>query len=213
MPWVAVHGDDPRWPGRGRTIRAGYGPPMSDDAAAARLRPADRGDEQTLLLGFLDRQRELLAWKCDGMDAQGLAHRTAASTMTLGGLLKHCAFVENYWCAYWVDDEPLAPPWDAVDWDADPEWEWRTAAEDSPEQLVGQWRAAVADSRERVARALERDGLAGIVRRREEGTTSSSLRWVLLHLIEEYARHVGHADLLREAIDGQVGEDPPTGTA
>lgn len=101
-------------------------------------------------------------------------------------------------------------PWSAVDWDADPDWDWDSASEDSPEQLHERWRDAVARSRALFAEALT-DGGPG-----RQGTVASnpsielpSLRYILLNMIEEYARHNGHADLLRESVDGLVGQDPP----
>jgi hypothetical protein len=94
-----------------------------------------------------------------------------------------------------------------VDWSADPAWDWRTAADDSPEYLYTLWRDAVAHSRALFAAAMAEGGPA----RRPGGPDSPapSLRYILLNMIEEYARHNGHADLIRESIDGRVGHDPP----
>jgi len=131
--------------------------------------------------------------------------------MTLGGLLKHLAYVEDDWCSRWLHDRPLSPPWDTVDWDHDPDWEWRTAAEDTPEQLFALWRDTVARSRAAVAEALAEGGLEQLSRRSGSDGRAPSLRRILIDLIEEYARHVGHADLIRESVDGLVGEDPPRG--
>ena len=119
--------------------------------------------------------------------------------MTLGGLLKHVALNEDYMTARKLTGQPLGAPWDAVDFDADPDWEWRTAADDSPEELYRLWRGAVERSRAAVAAALAGGGL----------DQSPNLRRVLADLLERNQRHVGHADLLREAVDGLVGEDPP----
>jgi hypothetical protein len=92
-----------------------------------------------------------------------------------------------------------------VDWDADPDWEWHSAAEDTPQQLVTLWQNAVARSRFVVAEALADGGLDQLAQY-TKWTQPPSLRRIL---IEEYARHVGHADLIRESVDGLVGEDPP----
>jgi len=164
-------------------------------------------DELGILQGFLEFHRSTLAWKCRGLDAAGLSRRVGASSMTLGGLLKHLAVVEDYWCGYRLHGLSDHPPFDAVDWDADPDWPWTSAAADSPEELWALWEATVARSRELVARALAEGGLDRLAAVPDERTGAGpNLRWILVHLIEEYARHNGHADLLREAIDGETGE-------
>jgi hypothetical protein len=170
--------------------------------------PPVAGDETATLLGSLERQRATLAWKCGGLDAAGLRATLAPSTITLGGLLKHLANVEEDYFSQRLLGRGPGPPWDAVDWDADPEWDWRTAAEDSPEQLVTLWQDAVARSRSAVEEALADGGLDQLARG-TEWSEPPSLRRILIDLIEEYARHVGHADLIRESVDGLVGEDPP----
>jgi len=172
-----------------------------------RREPPAAADEVATLLGFLDWQRATLAWKCSGLDAAGLRATTAASTMTLGGILKHMALVEQGWFSRSLFGREHTPPWDAVDWTADPDWEWRTAAEDTPEELFALWRRAVEESRAEVAEALAGDaGLARLAERAFSDGRSPSLRWILCHMIEEYARHNGHADLLRESVDGLTGE-------
>jgi len=171
--------------------------------------PPVAGDETATLLGSLERQRATLAWKCGGLDGAGLRATLGPSTITLGGLLKHLALVEDHTFAYRFRGEELGPPWDAVDWDADPDWEWRTAAEDTPEQLTALWQAAVARSRATVAGALAGGDLGQLGRSTTATGESPSLRRLVIDLVEEYARHVGHADLVRESVDGLVGEDPP----
>ncbi|MFP5369202.1 MAG: DinB family protein, partial [Actinomycetes bacterium] len=150
--------------------------------------PLASGEVDTLL-GFLDFHRATLAWKCAGLDATGLRATTAASSMTLGGLLKHMSYVEDLWCSRWLHGREPAPPWDSVDWEADRDWDWDSAAEDSPEQLLGQWQAAVERSRSLVAEALADGGLDRMARRTWPDGDAPSLRWILVHLIEEYARH------------------------
>ena len=170
--------------------------------------PVD-GSEAETLIGSLERQRRTFAWKCGGLDADGLRATTAASAMTLGGLLKHMALVEDDYFTWKLLGEDPGPPLNSVDWDADPDWEWRTAAEDTPEELYAGWEKAVRRARANLARALA-DGDAGRPTQFTwpDGGTPS-IRRLLVDMIEEYARHTGHADLLREAIDGLVGEDPP----
>ena len=127
-----------------------------------RPEPPAAADEVATLLGFLDYQRATLAWKCSGLDAAGLRATTAASAMTLGGILKHMALVEYSWFSRSLHGREYPPPWDAVDWKADRDWEWHTAAEDSPEELFALWQRAVEQSRADVAEVLGREtGSAG----------------------------------------------------
>lgn len=184
---------------------------MADLDEPSHPEPPIAGDETATLLGSLDRQRATLAWKCGGLDAAGMRARLAPSAITLGGLLKHLALVEDDYFTGRLLGRPLSPPWDTVDWDSDPDWEWRTAAEDSPDQLFALWQDTVARSRAAVAEALAEGGLEQLSRRSWPDGRAPSLRRILIDLIEEYARHVGHADLIRESVDGLVGEDPPRG--
>ena len=168
------------------------------------------GDEVATLLGSLERQRATFAWKCGGLDAAGMRATVGASTITLGGLLKHVALVEADVFEIRLFDRNPGPPWNEVDWEANPGWDWSSAADDSPEELMALWQAAVSRSRSTVAEALQIGGLDQLAK----GITDSrgrapNLRRLLLDLIEEYARHAGHADLIRESVDGLVGEDPP----
>ncbi|HWD46562.1 MAG TPA: DinB family protein [Actinomycetota bacterium] len=179
---------------------------MSDLDEHGRPEPPLAGDETETLLGFLEFQRTTLAWKCSGLDAAGLRATTAASSMTLGGMLKHLAYVEDQWFPRWLRGRDPAPPWDTVDWKADRDWDWHSAADDSPEELFTLWRDTVARSRSSVAEALAEGGLDQLARRTWPDGRAPSLRWILVHMVEEYARHNGHADLLRESVDGQTGE-------
>ena len=170
--------------------------------------PPLAGNEVDTLLGSLERQRATFAWKCGGLDAAGLRVTVGASSITLGGLLKHLAYVEDATFAMKLLGQPLGSPWDTVDWNADPDWEWHSAAEDSPEQLLAVWQDAVARSRAVVTEALANGGLDRPGRFTTPDGQSPSLRRILIDLVEEYARHVGHADLIRESVDGLTGEDP-----
>src|SRR5437870_2129181 len=130
-----------------------------------RTEPPVAGDETATLLGFLDYQRATLAWKCAGLDSAGLRATVGASSMTLGGLLKHLALVEDSWFSRNLHGQDWQRPWDAVDWTADPDWEWHSAAEDSPEQLFTLWQDAVARSRSLVEEALGDGGLGRLAQR------------------------------------------------
>ena len=182
---------------------------MTDLDELGRPEPPVAGDETATLLGSLERQRATLAWKCGGLDAAGMRASVGTSTVTLGGLLKHLALVEDDYFTGKLLGRDLGSPWDAVDWDADPNWEWRTAAEDTPEQLLTLWRDAVTRSRSAVTELLADGDLGQLARFTWPDGRTPSMRRILIDLIEEYARHVGHADLIRESVDGLVGEDPP----
>jgi hypothetical protein len=182
---------------------------MTEQDSQGRPEPPVAGDETATFLGSLDRQRAIFAWKCGGLDAAGLRATAAASSITLGGLLKHLALVEDEYFSRRLLGRDLGPPWDAVDWDADPDWEWHSAAADSAGQLYTLWRDAVARSREAVSEALAGGGMGQLARWTSPHGQSPSLRRIMIDTIEEYARHVGHADLIRESIDGLTGEDPP----
>jgi hypothetical protein len=171
-----------------------------------RPHPPSGGDEAATLLGFVDFLRATIAWKCGGLDAAGLRATLPPSSMTLGGMLKHLAYVEDDWCSRWLYDRPPSPPWDTVDWAADRDWDWHSAADDTPEELFALWNAAVARSRELMAQAIAERGIDGYALRVGRDGGRPSLRWILCHLVEEYGRHAGHADLIRESVDGQVGE-------
>ena len=158
------------------------------------------------LLGFLEYQRATFEWKCAGLDAAGLTATTGVSTMTLGGMIKHLALVEDSWCSERLLGRKPEPVWAEVDWAGDPDWEWHSAAEDAPDQLRALWSSAVARSRSAVTEALSAGGLDYLAPYTDRAGETPSLRWILFHLIEEYARHNGHADLIRESVDGVTGE-------
>ena len=170
--------------------------------------PSMTAGEVEMLLFALERSRAQFAWKCGGLDAAGLGRRHPPSTMTLGGLLKHLALVDD-WTTVRLTGQPTVTPWNAVDWDADPDWEWHSAADDPPEELYRLWHGAVQRSRAAVTALLADGGLDQPAKFTVESGGSPNVRRLLVDLHDEYARHVGHADLLREAVDGLVGEDPP----
>ncbi|TDW22411.1 DinB family protein [Kribbella kalugense] len=167
------------------------------------------GDEVQTLLGVLDRNRRTFAWKCSGLNAEQLRTRLAPSSMTLGGLMKHLALVEDDTFTHRLFGRDLGAPWGAVDWDSDPDWEWRTSTTDSPEELLELWDSAVRRSRASVAEAMSDGGMDRVGALVWPDGRSPNLRRLVTDLIEEYARHTGHADLIRESIDGLVGEGMP----
>lgn len=177
---------------------------MGEEEAAA-------AGEVEAVLAVLDRNRRTFAWKTADLDAAGLAATTAASTMTLGGLVKHLALVETDWLVVKLAGLPYGEPWDGVDFGADPDWEWRTGAQDPPGEVHTLWLAAVERSRAVVADVLRERGMEGSASFSFADGRTPTVRAMLLDMIEEYARHTGHADLLREAVDGRVGEGAPPG--
>jgi uncharacterized damage-inducible protein DinB len=168
-----------------------------------RVDPPETGTELEQLTAYLDYQRATMLVKAEGLSREQLAQTHPPSTLTIGGLLNHLALVEDSWFRVRFAGLPDDELWAGHDWDADPDYELRTAAEVEPDELRRRYETACARSREVVAAARDLDQLSVVPR--GNGATFQ-LRWVLLHLIEETARHAGHADLLREAIDGTVGE-------
>jgi len=171
--------------------------------------PPLAGSDPGHLVGALDRLRWTFAWKADGLDEQGLATRIGSSELTLGGLLKHLAVVEDIQFSWRFRGEAPTSLVEAPE-DADEGWQFRVTDDDTPERLYARWDAAVARARATLADAIGSNGLDQLAVWPGDGELAS-LRRLVCDLIEEYGRHTGHADLLREAVDGRVGEDPPRG--
>lgn len=173
--------------------------------------PPFAGTEVEQVLAALDRLRTTFRYKADGLDAAGLDTRIGASTLTLGGLLKHLAFVEDYtWTTKMTGAASPGMPWE-VEHDGSEGWEFRSAAADSPERLYELWDDAVARARTRLDKALADGDLDQPVHLSGADGQPVSLRRLVCDMVEEYGRHTGHADLIREAVDGRTGEDPPAG--
>lgn len=169
----------------------------------ARVDPEPRDGERELLGQYLDYQRETVLAKTDGLDREQMARRMPSSDLSLAGLLRHLALVEEVWAEGRFLGLPLREPWSGVDWKAYPEWDFRTAGDVEPEQLRRRYRDACDRSRRVLSEASDLDQLSA--KPLADGR-HFSLRWMLLHLVEETARHAGHADLLRELIDGSAGD-------
>ncbi len=172
--------------------------------------PPLAGTEVEHVLGALDRLRATFRWKADDLDADGLRTRIGTSALTLGGLLKHLALVEDEISTVRLRGERIGEPWES-EWRPDEDWPFTSARDDRPERLYALYDQAVERSRARFASALVDGGLGQLVHLATPDGHHASLRRLLCDLIEEYGRHTGHADLLREAVDGRVGEDPPAG--
>jgi hypothetical protein len=170
--------------------------------------PPIAGTEAEHLFGALDRLRATFRWKADGLDSAGLDTRIGASTLTLGALLKHLALVEDDISTRRLSGAPYPALWARYDPEV-PDWEFVSAAQDDPAELYGLYDGAVQRSRARFEAALAAGGLDQEVKLAMPDGRHLSLRRLVCDLIEEYGRHTGHADLIREAVDGRVGEDPP----
>ena len=179
---------------------------MMSDQGQSRPEPPLAADEVATLVGFLEYQRATFAWKCSGLELLELNRTVGSSTMTLGGMLKHLAYYEDHWFSHHLRGNPRKTMWEAVNWDVEPDWEWTSAAEDSPEALRTLWSDAVAQSRCMLDEALAEGGLGALAGHGWPDGRVPTARWIVMHMIEEYARHNGHADLLRESVDGQTGE-------
>ncbi|GIH27412.1 hypothetical protein Aph01nite_57220 [Acrocarpospora phusangensis] len=165
-----------------------------------RIDPPLVAGEREMLLAWLDYHRETLAVKCEGLSEEQLRLRSAEpSTLSLLGLVRHMADVERNWFRRVLEDED-APP---LHWtEADPDGDFDNVDGASAADAFTVWRAEIEVARANVARWPD----LGAVGRRKRHGRDFSLRWILIHMIEEYARHNGHADLLRERVDGVTGE-------
>lgn len=170
--------------------------------------PPLAGSEVDHLLGALDRLRATFRWKAGGLAADGLSAKLPSSDLTLGGLLKHLALVEDHSSTVRSSGGSPGEPWQSVDWTANPDWEFTSSTDDTPEELYALYDGAVERWRLRVGDVLDGGGLDQQIELNWDGH-HFSLRRLLFDLVEEYGRHTGHADLLRESIDGVVGEVAP----
>ncbi|MFE9748570.1 DinB family protein [Saccharothrix saharensis] len=163
-----------------------------------RIGPPLRGGERETLRAFLDYHRATLAMKCDGLSTEELRRRSMPpSTLTLLGLVRHMAEVERTWFRRVIAHEDVPLVW-SPDGDFQVAYDASTATRS---EAFEAWQAEVEHAR-RIEREAESLDVTG---HHERWGEDVSLRLVMLHLIHEYARHNGHADFLREGIDGTVG--------
>lgn len=171
---------------------------------ARRVDPPGQGTELEILLAYLNYQRDTFRWKTGGLTTAQLSTRLAPAEMTLGGMIKHLALVDVSWLVWFLHGEELGEPWAPIDFEKEVDWDWRSAADDTPEELSALYERNVSLANDGIDRALAVAGLDTLPAK--TGSEPLSLRWILTHLIEEYARHNGHADLIRQSIDGKIGE-------
>ena len=147
---------------------------------------------------FLESHRQTLEWKCSGLTPEQLKSAVCPpSPLTLLGLLRHMTEVEDYWFHTVLLGAPDRAIYEGEDC-------WRVLNRHSVEEVLGRWKEACEASRRNAASVASLDHLSGQPRSWDGETVT--LRWILIHMIEEYARHNGHADFLRERIDGRVGQ-------
>ena len=160
-----------------------------------RPEPPYLGDEDQTLVGFLDFHRATLLWKLEGLDDEQLRRPMVPSGTSLLGMVKHLAYVERWWFQQvWAGREATYPFTDE-----DPDADWRVEPSETTADILALYRGECDASREIVA-AASLDEVAHHPRRK------LSRRWILVHMIEETARHNGQADILREQLDGVTGE-------
>jgi len=151
-----------------------------------------------MLSAFLDRYRETILWKLEGVTTEQASARLVPSASTLLGIVKHLAYVERGWFPIYFAGGPVNYPW-AED-EPDPDIDFRVSVTDTIESVSRLYREEIVRSREIVAGA-SLDDLS-----KEQNRGPRTLRWIMVHMIEETARHAGHADILRELTDGAVGQ-------
>lgn len=173
--------------------------PLPDDAdRTPRPDPPMTADERTSLRAWLDYHRATLAWKCDGLDDEQLRRASVPpSTLSLLGLVRHMAEVERHWFRRVVAGESIRHVW-SEEWDFQAAYD---AAGSTRDEAFAAWQAEVEQARRIEAGVSSLDATFDV----PAWGGDVSLRTILLHLVHDYARHNGHADLLREAVDGVVG--------
>jgi uncharacterized damage-inducible protein DinB len=160
-----------------------------------RPEPSRVAGERETLEKYLDYHRATLLWKTEGLSDEDLRRAVAPSGLTLLGLAKHLAYVERYWFQSVFAGIDVQFPWS----DEDPDADFRVEPDETTEQILVLYRTECERSREISAAASLEDRAQG------PRTRELTLRWILAHMVEETARHNGHADIIRELIDGSTG--------
>ncbi len=158
--------------------------------------PTRDGAELLLLHNTIKGNRDAVLWKLEGISDEQARRRIVASETTLLGLVRHLQYVDRWWIRIVIAGADIAVPWTKEDPDAD----WHVGEGDTIEDVVADYRQelalveAIVDAQDDLSRTIELRG------------NTYSVRWILMHLIEEIARHAGHADIIRETIDGETGD-------
>ncbi len=161
--------------------------------------PPRTADEETTLLGFLNSHRAMVLWKLEGLDEEQARRSTVDSGTSPLGVVKHLAWVERWWFVDYIGGKALDYPWS----DDDPDADWRIEDEESIASISRFYADCVGEANEAIATAESLDATGP-----EVGSGARSLRWVLVHMIEETARHLGHMDILIEQVADRVGYMP-----
>jgi hypothetical protein len=164
----------------------------------SRQDPPSGEDERTTLIDFLDLYRETVLVKLDGLDRAAVTRRPLPSYTSLLGIVRHLIRVEIYWFSIIFLGEPDP---DEDDADYSPNDDWVIGDTETSEQLIGEYRSVCARSNEIARAASSLDEVS-----RSKSRDGKTLRWILVHMVDETARHAGHADIVRELIDGRTGE-------
>ncbi|GAC1443759.1 MAG: DinB family protein [Chloroflexota bacterium] len=174
--------------------------PEGDPVSVTRVDPPYVADEREMLESWLDFHRDTLEIKCDGLTTDDLRRRAVPpSNLSLLGLVRHMAEVERGWFRGTVAGEQVPAIYCT---EAQPDADFDAIEDADPQEAFATWRSECEEARE-ITTATPSLDTTGIHPRSQEAI---SLRWILVHMIEEYARHNGHADFLRECIDGTVGD-------
>src|SRR5919106_1061755 len=154
------------------------------------------GTEKEVLTGFLDHYRATIIAICEGLSDEDLRRPMVPSGTTLLGMIKHLAYVERGWFQETIAGDQVEYPFDADDPDAD----LRIERDESTEEILDLYRSECSRSRQIIETVSLDDLVKG-----EERSADYNVRWVIVHMIEETARHAGHADIIREQLDGSTG--------
>ncbi|MGH2783704.1 MAG: DinB family protein [Actinomycetota bacterium] len=162
-----------------------------------RTQPPFDGDERTTLVAFLDFLRDTMIWKLEGLGEEQARWKPTEGGNSLLGMVRHLGYVENWWfrVCFNGEEDPLPD-------DHEPDADFKIPDGWAIGDVVDFYRSEIDHSNKIIAEAPSLDAMSAIAARKEH----RSLRWILLHMIEETARHAGHADITREMIDGSVGE-------
>lgn len=175
------------------------------DEQGRREPPLISGELETLT-GYINFFRDTVRWKSSELTDKQLHAQPLSSKLSIAGLLKHLAYVEDYWFSVVLLGNKPAEPWASTDWKANPDWEFDSALTDTGDYLREFWQDAVNVSDANLQSALAQGMTLDSILTWKQADQTISLRWLLTHLIEEYGRHCGHLDILREENDGLTGE-------